>query len=233
MKKIVYYDLETTGLRHQEDRIVEIAAYSPMDDQTFVSFVNPERAIPEEASRVHGITDDMVASAPTFSKAGEAFCEFCKSGSVLVAHNGASFDKPFLEAELERNRLAIPEWRHVDSLKWARKYRSDLPKHTLQYLREVYGIAANQAHRALDDVMVLYQIFSSMIGDLALEDVVRLVDEGAQSIRSMPFGKHKGKPLHEVPKGYLTWLLEAGALDKAENTDLKASFMKLGLLPTL
>ena len=66
----------------------------------------------------------------------------------------------------------MPDWKFIDSLKWSRKYRTDLPRHNLQYLREVYQIPANQAHRALDDVFVLQQIFSKMILDLPLPKII-------------------------------------------------------------
>ena len=123
----------------------------------------------------------------------------------------------------------MPNWIYIDSLKWARKYRTDLPKHTLQNLREVYGIAPNQAHRALDDVMVLSQVFSKMIDDLSMEQVLHLLATPSKVDR-MPFGKHAGKPLESVPRDYVTWLASSGSFDRPDNKDLKAAFQKLGLL---
>ena len=89
---------------------------------------------------------------PPHQEALTAFAEFCSGDVVLIAHNNDAFDKLFLEAEFQRAGLQMPEWIFIDSLKWSRKYRTDLPRHSLQFLREVYGIEANQAHRALDDV---------------------------------------------------------------------------------
>ena len=121
--------------------------------------------------------------------------------------------------------MEMPSWIFVDSLKWARKYRSDLPRHNLQTLREVYGVASNQAHRAMDDVIVLEQIFKSMIGDLSCETVLELLSQQTQILR-MPFGKYAGKMISEVPKDYVAWLQKSGAFDKKENASLKEALEK-------
>jgi DNA polymerase-3 subunit epsilon len=116
----------------------------------------------------------------------------------------------------------------IDSLKWARKYRPDLPRHSLQFLRQIYGISENTAHRALDDVIVLAELFTVMIDDLPLEKVLELLDNQSDPLPVvMPFGKHQGKPLTEVPPDYLAWLKDQGALEKPENASLKAALLKL------
>lgn len=227
--KPIYYDTETTGVRPEKDRIIEIAAFDPTDNRTFQSFVKPGISIPADATAIHGITDEMVADAPTFDEVGKSFMEFCEGPVALIAHNNEAFDRHFLSNEYKRCSLEMPAWTMVDSLKWARRYRPDLPRHTLQFLRQIYGIAENQAHRALDDVMVLYQIFTVMIDDLSMETVVELLSDSTV-INHMPFGKHQGKPLKEVPPTYVAWLKEQGALDKSENAHLKQAFEKLGLL---
>ncbi len=220
---------ETTGVRSATDRIIEIAAYDPERELTFCSFVNPGCPIPPESTAICQITDDMVKDAPPFKEVAPLFTEFCSGDSILIAHNNDAFDKLFLEAEYARSSLPFPAWQFIDSLKWSRKYRNDLPRHSLQSLREVYGISSNQAHRALDDVMVLYQVFSRMIDDLPLETVRNLLS-ATPAILRMPFGKHGGKPLAEVPKDYVRWLADNGALDSKENGNLKAAFVKLGIL---
>lgn len=227
MKRPIYYDTETTGIKPLIDRIIEIAAYDPVQDRSFEMLVNPGIPIPEEASRIHGITDEMVASAPSYKEVGQAFIDFCAGETVLIAHNNDNFDRHFLDHEAKRHGLPTPSWEMVDSLKWARKYRSDLPKHTLQYLRQVYGVEENNAHRAMDDVIVLWKIFSQMIDDLPMETVLELIREEGTT---MPFGKHAGKPLSDVPKNYLSWLQKEGALDKPENAALKMEIEKLGVL---
>jgi DNA polymerase-3 subunit epsilon len=226
----IFYDTETTGVRSDKDRIIEIAAIDVLQNRTFVQFVNPGISIPKEATAIHQITDEMVKDAPSWKEIGKSFAEFCAGDIVLIAHNNDSFDQLFLQEEYKRAGLEMPQWKFIDSLKWSRKYRSDLPRHTLQSLRELYQIPANQAHRALDDVVVLSQVFSHMTDDLPMEKIIELLSVSSQTMR-MPFGKHQGKPLSLVPKDYVAWLNSSGSFDRTDNKDLKLAFEKLGLLP--
>lgn len=227
--KAIYFDTETTGIKTDKDRIVEIAAFDPAGNRTFESLVNPGIPIPAESTAITHITDEMVATFPSFKEVGQKFIDFCGPDAVLVAHNLESFDLPILKAECARHELELPAWRTIDTLKWSRKYRPDLPRHALQYLREVYGLEENNAHRALDDVKMMYGIFSQMFDDLPVETILDLLSVN-KTISHMPFGKHQGKPLAEVPKNYLKWLAESGAFDKEENKPLKESLEKLDLL---
>jgi len=230
-KRPIFYDTETTGVKPDRDRIIEIAAYDPERDRTFESLINPECPIPPEASAIHNITDEMVKEAPTFEKVAVNFTEFCSDDVVLIAHNNDAFDKPFLEYEFRRHEVSFPEWSYIDSLKFSRKYRPDFPRHSLQHLREYHGIPANNAHRALDDVIILHQVFSELIDDLSMEMILELMSQ-KQILRQMPFGKHRGKPLKEIPPGYVRWLHENGALDKPDNAELKEAFEAIGSLPS-
>jgi len=172
----VFFDLETTGRDAGRDRIVEIAAYNATQKTSFQRLVNPGLPIPKEASAIHRITDDMVREAPSFEEVAKEFIQFCDKPVMLVAHNGELFDLPFLQAEFRRHSQRFPrDWIFVDSLKWARKYRKDLPRHALQYLREFFGFSENQAHRALDDVMTLYRVFSLMADDLTCEEIIERI----------------------------------------------------------
>jgi len=225
----IYYDTETTGIKAGKDRIIEIAAFDPELNKSFCMFTDPECPIPPDSTAITGITDEMVRGAPFIKETLAAFSSFCSGETVLIAHNNDAFDKPFLEAEFQRAGLSMPSWIFLDSLKWSRKYRSDLPRHSLQFLREAYGIEANQAHRALDDVLVLYKVFSMMVDDLPFPKILELMKQTPQIVR-MPFGKHAGKPLSEIPKDYVAWLAKNGALDKKENAILKENFQKSGLM---
>lgn len=227
----IFYDTETTGVRADKDRIIEIAAFDPLNNRSFEKLVNPGCLIPKEATAIHHITDEMVKDCPDFSQIGREFIDFCEGEVVLIAHNNDGFDIHFLRNEFNRHCLQMPAWSFLDSLKWARRYRPDLPRHTLQFLREVYQIAENNAHRALDDVIVLHQVFSCMTDDLDIESILKLINK-PREIHHMPFGKHQGTPLKDVPKDYIKWLANSGAFDKAENLELRSSFEKLGYLQT-
>ncbi|MDF2550414.1 MAG: hypothetical protein K0S07_1481 [Chlamydiales bacterium] len=226
--RAIYYDTETTGINPEKERIIEIACFDPVLNKSFVSLIKPGIPIPKEATAVHGITDEMCQDQPSFKEVSEELIQFCEGDVVLIAHNNIAFDLPFLKAEFARNQLEMPAWKQLDSLKWARKYRPDLPRHSLQILREIYGIPPNQAHRALDDVIVLYQIFSTMIGDLDMETVMSLLEK-PEVIHNMPFGKHQGKPLKDLPKDYAEWLQSSGTLDKPGNQSLKEALKRLSL----
>jgi len=232
MKRFIYYDTETTGIKRESDRIIEIAAYDPAQEKTLEMLVNPGIPIPPEATAIHNISDEMVKEAPPFSEVAEAFKEFCDGEPILVAHNNDGFDIHFLREEFKRCGQEMPSWTFLDSLKWARRYRPDLPRHSLQFLREIYGIPENNAHRALDDVIVLEKVFSLMLDDLTPEQALELLKapRAVKEMTRMPFGKHQGKPLTDVPASYVRWLAEQGALDKEENLGLKMGFEKAGLL---
>lgn len=221
----IFYDTETTGVKPDRDRVIEIAAYDPVLNKTFERLINPGIPIPREASAIHNITDEMVADAPSFKEVAAEFSEFCSGEVCLIAHNNDAFDVHFLKHEFSRAEMSLPEWKFFDTLKWARRYRADLPRHTLQFLREVYGIAANNAHRALDDVIVLHQVFEMMVDDLPFDAVYHLLHK-PRELQHMPFGKHQGMPIKQLPKTYVRWLRDSGALEKPENQELKAAMDK-------
>jgi DNA polymerase-3 subunit epsilon len=231
----IFYDTETTGIDPSKDKIIELAAYDPIENKTFSCLINPEIPIPPETTNIHHITDDMVKDSQKFAEIIPSWIEFCKGNTLLIAHNNDAFDQPFLQTEFKRCNVSMPKWAFLDSLKWARKYRKDLPRHALQYLRQIYNIEANEAHRAFSDVLVLHQVFSKMIDDLSYDVVYQLYQNKATepsmtSISTMPFGKHTGQPLDKVPKNYVQWLAKSGAFDKEENSSLKTAFLRLGFL---
>ena len=225
----IFYDTETTGIKAQSDEIIEIAAYDLENDTSFEALINPNRPIPPDATAVHNITDEMVADKPTFKEIGAQFAAFCSGDVVLIAHNNDGFDQPFLQHSFTRHGLTLPRWTYFDTLKWARRYRPDMPRHTLQHLREAYGIEANNAHRALDDVIILAKVYKKMTDDLPINICLELLST-PRLLRTMPFGKHRGKPLAEVPKSYYKFLNEQGAFDKPDNAELKQSLQKLNLI---
>lgn len=176
----LFFDTETTGVHASRDKIIEIAAYDPVRGRVFEALINPGMPIPSDATYIHQITDEMVKDAEPFEAVCKRFFEFCDGDVALVAHNGDAFDIPFMKAECARCNLVLPShWLSIDSLKWARRYRKDLPRHSLQYLRQTFGIKENKAHRALNDVMVLYEVYTRFVDDLSCEEVYRLLQKGA------------------------------------------------------
>ena len=230
--RAIFYDTETTGISSDRDRIIELAAFDPVNNLSFVKLINPGMPIPAQATAIHHITDEMVSSAPNFGQVGQEFIDFCEGDVVLIAHNNDNFDLQFLKQEYGRHQIPMPSWKFLDTLKWARRYRPDLPRHTLQFLREVYGFEANNAHRALDDVIILHQVFSQMTDDLTIVEIYDLLNapKAPKVLQHMPFGKYQGHPLSKIPKDYIKWLAGSGAFDKPENSELRMSLEKLELL---
>src|SRR5258708_37001294 len=83
----IFYDTETTGIKADKDRIIEIAAFDPVKNRSFEKLVNPCCPIPPDATAIHNITDEMVKDSPDFSQIGVEFIEFCEGETVLIAHN--------------------------------------------------------------------------------------------------------------------------------------------------
>ena len=118
-------DTETTGLDPKAGhRIVEIACVE-LDNflptgRTYQQYINPERDMPEEAFRVHGLSADFLAGHPVFSEVVREFLDFIGEARLVIHH--AEFDMRFLNAELTQLGLpALPKDRAVDTLAIARR----------------------------------------------------------------------------------------------------------------
>ena len=211
----IYYDTETTGIKADKDRIIELAAYDPVNDLYLEQLINPGITIPADATAIHHISNEMVANAPSFEQVIPEFLKFCTGEVVLIAHNNDTFDYLFLKAEFGRCKIPLPDWKFLDTLKWARRYRKDLPKHSLQFLRETYNIPANNAHRALDDVVVLHKMFSYMIDDLTIEQAYQLLNQ-PRTLHHMPLENIR----ENLSKASLK-TMSSGSLKAAPSTNQK------------
>jgi len=148
----VAFDVETTGLHPLCDRIVEIGAVRFGFDgcgETFESLVRPGRAIPPEATAVHGINGVDVSDAPSFADIGGDLLSLM-DGAVFVAHN-ASFDAGFLLAECNRARVTPPTIAAIDTCALARVAFPSQRRYSLDALVDDLALERNRAHRALDD----------------------------------------------------------------------------------
>ena len=160
----VVFDLETTGTSFYKDNVVEISAIKMLDGKVreeFSSLINPGRSIPYYASQVNGITDDMVAEAPTFDEVLIDFIEF--AGNLpLVGHNIHAFDMKFINRDCKKFYGAVPDNDYVDTLKIARKMLPQLSHHTLTDLADYYGISTAGAHRALNDCKMNQRVYEEL-----------------------------------------------------------------------
>lgn len=168
MREIVF-DTETTGLSFPSgDRLVEIGCVELVNrvptGNHFHRYINPERDMPAEAERVHGLSARFLSDKPLFGDVVEELIEFL-GDCPLVAHN-ATFDFGFLNGELERcGRPLLCTTRMVDTLGIAR-IRHPGAKHTLDALCSRYGIdlSARQLHGALLDAQLLAQVYVELTG---------------------------------------------------------------------
>lgn len=190
MREIVL-DTETTGFDPQTgDRIVEIGAvelhgHVPTGN-TYHQYINPERAVPEDAIQVHGLTDDFLRDKPVFRKIARDFVDFI-GDAKLVIHN-AAFDMKFINAELRWVGLPLIPWeRAIDTLEMARRKFPGAPA-SLDALCRRYGIdnSARTLHGALLDSEILADVYLELIGG-------RQPDFGLTSDATLPGSSAKGE----------------------------------------
>jgi len=168
MREIVF-DTETTGFDpFSGDRLVEIGCvevenYLPTG-RHFHQYVNPERDMPEDAFRVHGLSADFLQNYPTFAEIYAAFVDFV-GDARLVAHN-AQFDMKFINWELSRvGAKEYPAGRAVDTLEIARRKFPGSPN-TLDALCKRFSIDNSNRvkHGTLLDAELLAEVYLELMG---------------------------------------------------------------------
>ena len=165
----VLFDTETTGLEPLSgDRVIEVACLELWRDlptgKSFHRLIDPERDIPEEASRVHGMTRADLRGKPRFADIAEELLAFL-GDSPLIAHN-APFDFGFLDAEFARlRRPALDRARMIDTLALA-KARSPGAPNSLDALCRRFGIDLSErtSHNALLDCRLLAEVYVELTG---------------------------------------------------------------------
>lgn len=192
MREIVF-DTETTGLDPRSgDRLVEIGCIELINrvptGETFHCYFNPERDMPAEAEKVHGLSAAFLADKPKFVERAGALIDFI-GDAPLVAHN-AGFDFAFLNAELEICAMeAVDRARMVDTVAIARRKHPGA-KLSLDALCTRYGIDRSHRtkHGALLDAELLAQLYVELMGgrqiglELAADAAVAIVREAEISV---------------------------------------------------
>lgn len=183
MREIVF-DTETTGLDPKRgDRMVEIGCVEMVNrvptGKNYHAYFNPERDMPMEAERVHGLSQSFLSDKPLFKEHALEFLEFI-GDSPLIAHN-AQFDFGFLNFELKFcGQPEVGLDRMIDTLAIARR-RHPGAKHTLDALCSRYGVDRSHRvlHGALLDAELLAQVYVELLGgrQIGLELAADAVDE--------------------------------------------------------
>ncbi|MEJ7636632.1 MAG: 3'-5' exonuclease [Singulisphaera sp.] len=176
-REFVAFDLETTGLVAQVDRVVEIGAVrfdaSGRELGRFETLVNPERPMSPAAWAVHGISDADLAGAPAARDVLPAFVGFLgdPETTTLLAHN-ASFDASFLGRELGRLGPTLPRHKVIDTLPLARRRLPHAPDHRLDTLARLLGLDPDGSHRALPDSLRVKGLWVALDGPLVAESAL-------------------------------------------------------------
>ncbi|QFT29151.1 DNA polymerase III subunit epsilon [Roseibium porphyridii] len=165
----ISFDTETTGLNPRGgDRLVEIGGVELINHiptgNSYHVYINPERDMPEEAFRVHGLSEEFLSDKPLFKQVADEFLEFV-GDATLVIHN-AAFDMGFINHELAQvGRKSIPNTQVIDTLEIARRKHPSGPN-SLDALCSRYGIDNSKRvkHGALLDAEILAEVYLELIG---------------------------------------------------------------------
>jgi DNA polymerase-3 subunit epsilon len=229
-KPLCFFDLETTGTDISKDRIVEIAVLKLHPDgtkETLELRVNPEMPIPPEVSAVHGITNEMVADAPTFKQQSQKVYGFIK-GCDLAGFNSDRFDIPLLVEELLRAEIDF-DFKSTKTIDVQTIFHKMEARTLTAALRFYCNQELTDAHSALADTQATHDVlFSQLERYEELEPNVAFLNDFSTRRKTADFagfvvydkagelcfgfGKHKGKKVTEILEkepGYFGWVLNA------------------------
>ncbi|MET3927701.1 DNA polymerase III subunit epsilon [Devosia sp. 2618] len=168
MNREIVLDTETTGLSpSQGDRLVEIGCVELINHipsgRNYHVYINPQRSMPEEAFRVHGLSEEFLSDKPLFGAVANEFREFI-GDATLVIHN-APFDMGFLNAELEKAGQSRLSNSVIDTVMVAREKHPGA-RVSLDALCKHYGIdnSRRTLHGALLDSEILAEVYLELIG---------------------------------------------------------------------
>jgi DNA polymerase-3 subunit epsilon len=201
MKREIVLDTETTGLSPATgDRIVEIGCVELINHiptgRHFHVYLNPERDMPDDAFRVHGLTNDFLRDKPLFASVAADFIQFIDDATLII-HN-APFDMGFLNAELEKARLPTLINEVIDTVTLARQVHPGA-RVSLDSLCKHYGIdnTRRTLHGALLDSEILAEVYLELIGgrQVALSLVAETHVSFTDSVGGIPVARQRPDPL--------------------------------------
>ena len=199
----VVFDIETTGLSREAESITEIGAVKLQDGKIvdrFSTFVNPEKSISDEITKLTGITDEMVADAPVIQDILPEFLTFC-GDAVLVAHN-ANFDMGFIRVNAERKCGIEVKNTVLDTLELSRSLLPELNKHKLNLVCEHLGVSLEGHHRAVNDAEATAEVFRKFIDMLVEKKIYHVDDINVFSSQTVNYKKLKAHHAIILAKNY-------------------------------
>lgn len=203
----VCFDVESTGLDYNKDRIIEIAAIKFTIKENldrFHSLINPEIPIPHDSQKIHHISDEMVSDKPSIATILPSFCQFL--GDYPIVGHGISFDISILQTAIQKSHLSISLEKKVviDTLRLARLY-GESPSNSLDVLRQHFNIPFEGSHRAMNDVIINIQVFKQLTKKFKTVSELLQCLKKPILMKMMPLGKYKGRLFKEIPLDYLLW----------------------------
>lgn len=156
----VITDIETTGLNPARDSIIEISAIKIQDDKIvseFSSLINPDISLPPFISNLTGIDDSMVKNARKLNEVMFDYCNFI--GCLPVVGHNIKFDLSFINAKLKHLYNTSLKNDYADTLYFAKKAYPALQSYKLSSLAHNLNLDTKNAHRALFDCKMTYELF--------------------------------------------------------------------------
>lgn len=198
--EIVAFDIETTGLDSQNDRITEIGAVIMKGNEElarFQTFVDPEIAIPANIVQLTGITNEDVKGAPSQEKAVRSFLEFA-GDRPLAAHN-ANFDIGFIYQASVRYDIPF-ESVYIDTLTLSQGILNDMKNHKLDLVAGRLGLPEFNHHRASDDAVTAGLILSRLFETVKEDGICKLtqLNPYIQQKRNSAMEKRRYRPKHII-----------------------------------
>ena len=187
----VVFDTETTGLLPHKDEVVQIGARRivngrMIEAERFDTLVRPGMPIPAASTKIHHITDEMVADAPNMTTAGKRFHGFCK-GSVMVAHN-APFDMAFMHKYSTAMGVTF-DHPVLDTVLLSAVVFGESAEHTLDALADRLGVTIPEPlrHTALGDATATAQIYCKLLPLLEARGITTIahVSDAVKPIRGL------------------------------------------------
>ena len=227
-RPIIFFDLETTGVDTATDRIVEISMVKVYPDgtkQVKTRRINPEMHIPEQATAVHGITDDDVKDEPTFKQIAKSLAQFIE-GCDFGGFNSNRFDLPVLVEEFMRAGVDVDfrkrKFIDVQNIFHKKEQRTLVAAYKFYCDKDL-----ENAHSAEADTLATYEVLEAQIerysdiGD-SVEQLAEFSTHGAvadfagriayneQGEEIFTFGKYKGEKVEDIFRkepSYYSWMM--------------------------
>lgn len=202
--EFVVFDIETTGLSKEKDKITEIGAVKIKNGEiinTFSTFINPLVSLSPEIVKLTKITDEMLKDAPFINEVLPNFLEFV-GNSVLVAHN-AGFDVGFVRNAAEALQMPSVDNTVLDTVELSRTLLPELNKHKLDIVAEHLGVVLDGHHRAVNDAQATAEIFIKFIQMLEEKEIYNINEINVLASRTVNYKKLKAHHAIILVKDYI------------------------------